>query len=170
MNTFSEINPEELTENPFKLFAKEWMLITAGTKESFNTMTGAWGCLGVMWNKNICICAIRPTRHTYGFMESTHVYSLSFLEEQFRDILTYCGTRSGRDVNKVAETGLTPIFDNNAVYFAESRLVFVCKKIYYQDLLPKYFLDQDIGGFYPLKDYHRIYVGEVEKCLRKGES
>ncbi len=95
---------------------------------------------------------------------------MSFLEEEYRDILTYCGTKSGRDVNKVEETGLTPVFDGQATYFAEARLVLICRKIYFQDLVPDHFLDPDIDQFYPLKDYHRMYVGEIVKCLKRSSS
>jgi len=167
MNNFNEINPENLADNPFKLIGKDWMLITAGTKESFNTMTGAWGGLGVLWYKNICFCVIRPNRYTYEFMEKCSTYTLSFLEEQYRDILTYCGTKSGRDFNKVTEAGLTPVFDKDSIYFAEARLVLICKKIYFQDMIPAHFLDHAIDEFYPLKDYHRMYVGEIVSCLKR---
>jgi flavin reductase (DIM6/NTAB) family NADH-FMN oxidoreductase RutF len=167
MSLFKEINPEDITDNVFKLVGKEWMLITAGSRESFNTMTGAWGGLGILWDKRICFCVIRPGRYTYEFIERSDVYTVSFLEEQYRDILTYCGTKSGRDVNKVAETGLTPVFEKDSICFAEARLVLVCKKIYYQDIIPAHFLDSGIEGFYPLKDYHRMYVGEITSCFKK---
>ena len=166
MKRFETIKPEEMTDNPFQLIGTEWMLITAGTKDSFNTMTAAWGGLGVLWGKSICFCVIRPTRYTYEFMEQSDLYTLSFLGKQYRHILTYCGSNSGRDTNKVAETGLTSISDDGSVYFAEARLVLSCRKIYFQDILPDHFLDPKIDEFYPLKDYHRMYVGEILKCLR----
>lgn len=164
---FREIKPEAVTENTFKLIGQDWMLITAGTKDSFNTMTGAWGGLGIMWDKRIAVCVIRPNRHTYEFMEASAKFSLSFFDEQYRDILTYCGTKSGRDVNKVDETGLTPVFGDEIVYFAQSRLVIECRKIYYQDIMPENFLSPDIEGFYPKKDYHRVYFGEIIRCLAR---
>lgn len=167
MKTFQEITPEDLVGNPFKLIGKDWMLITAGKEESFNTMTGAWGGFGVLWSKNICFCVIRPNRYTYEFMERSDFFTLSFLEEQYRDILTYCGTKSGRDVNKTAETNLTPVFNSDSIYFAEARLVMICRKIYFQDMLPAHFLAPEIDEFYPLKDYHRMYVGEIARCLSR---
>jgi flavin reductase (DIM6/NTAB) family NADH-FMN oxidoreductase RutF len=169
MGGFREIGPEAIGDNPFKLIGRDWMLITAGTKEAFNTMTGAWGGLGVLWEKQICFCVIRPTRYTYEFMENSERYTLTFLEEQYRDVLTYCGSKSGRDVNKVAETGLTPVFDGQAVYFAEARLVLVCRKLYYHDLNPDNFVDTGLEDYYPLKDYHRMYVGEIVRCLARDE-
>ncbi len=166
-NIFKEISPELIIDNPFKLIGSNWMLITAGNRESFNTMTGAWGGLGIMWAKNVAWCVIRPNRYTYKFIEESPFYTLSFLEEQYRDILTYCGTKSGRDVNKVTETGLTPVFDENTIYFAEARLILECKKIYSQDILPKNFLSPEIEEYYPQKDYHRMYLGEIVKVLTR---
>jgi len=162
-----EVSSELITDNTFKLIGKDWMLVTAGEEAAFNTMTAAWGGLGVLWDKNICFCVIRPTRYTYAFMEKSENFTLSFFEEYYRDSLTYCGTKSGKDVDKVEKTGLTPVFNNGAVYFSEARLVMVCKKIYTQDIVPEKFLDPEIDKFYPEKDYHRMYVGEIRRCLRK---
>lgn len=161
-----EISPEMITDSTFKLIGKDWMLVTAGRKESFNTMTAAWGGLGVLWDKNICFCVIRPTRYTFGFMEKSESFTLSFFEERYGKVLEYCVTKSGRDVNKVTQTNLTPVFENGAVYFSEARLVMVCRKIYTQDIDSEKFLSPEIDTFYPGKDYHRMYVGEIYKCLK----
>jgi flavin reductase (DIM6/NTAB) family NADH-FMN oxidoreductase RutF len=107
------------------------------------------------------------TNYTYEFMEKSDRFTITFLEEQYRDILTYCGSTSGRDVNKVAETGLTPLFEDGAVYFREGRLILLCKKIYHQDIDPDGFVEPKIDDFYPLKDYHRMYVGEIIRCLTR---
>lgn len=162
---FRSIDPDSIKDNVFKLIGKDWMLITAGIKDSYNTMTASWGGMGILWDKKVCIAFIRPTRYTFEFLEKSEVYTLSFLEEQYRDILMYCGTKSGRDVNKVAETSLTPVFGDGTVYFAEARLVIECRKIYFQDIQPDKFLDNTIHEYYPKKDYHRIYIGEISKCL-----
>jgi len=164
---FVETRPEDIGHNPFKLIGADWMLITAGTRESFNTMTGAWGGLGIMWDRRIAMCVIRPNRYTYEFMEGSEYFSLSFFEEEYRDALTYCGTHSGRDVNKAAEARLNPVFGENSIYFAEARLVIECRKIYFQDITPANFLAPDIDGFYPKKDYHRMYIGEIVRCLSR---
>ncbi len=166
-NAFREISPEAVADNAFKLIGKDSMLVTAGEAASFNTMTASWGGLGVLWGKNVCFSVIRPTRYTYAFLERSAMYTLSFLEPKHKDILTFCGTKSGRDVDKVKETGLTPVLDDGPVYFAEARLVFQCRKLYYQDMLPGNFLDPDIEGFYPQKDYHRWYVGEIVRCVTR---
>ncbi len=166
-NIFKEIKPELIMDNPFKLIGSDWMLITAGNKGIFQYHDRCMGRPRHYVVKNVAWCVIRPNRHTYKFIEEAPFYTLSFLEEQYRDILTYCGTKSGRDVNKIAETGLTPVFDDNGIYFAEARLVLECKKIYFQDILPENFLSEEIEEYYPQKDYHRMYFGEIVKALAR---
>jgi flavin reductase (DIM6/NTAB) family NADH-FMN oxidoreductase RutF len=163
---FRTIDPTQLKDNPFKLVGTDWMLITAGTAEAFNTMTGAWGGMGVLWQKHVCFCFVRPVRHTYGYMESSDFFSLSFFDERHRDALAYCGSHSGRDVDKIKETGLTPLWSDKGIYFAEANLVFLCRKVYYHDLDPTHFLYPSTDStHYPQKDYHRLYVGEIASCL-----
>jgi flavin reductase (DIM6/NTAB) family NADH-FMN oxidoreductase RutF len=162
------VDPCLIKDNAFKLIGADWMLITAGTTKSFNTMTANWGTMGELWNKKIAICFIRPVRHTYTFMEQVEYYTLSFFDEKYRDVLRFCGSKSGREVDKIAETGLTPrTAESGAVYFEEARLVMECKKIYIHDIDPAHFLDAKIDDEYPKKDYHRMYVGEVVRCLLK---
>jgi flavin reductase (DIM6/NTAB) family NADH-FMN oxidoreductase RutF len=163
---FKEISVYDIQDNPFKLIADDWMLITAGNLEKFNTMTASWGTLGELWNKKVAFCFVRPTRYTYGFMEAADTYSLSFFAEKYREALNFCGSHSGRNVDKMAKTGLAPLeWEGKAVYFQQARLVLICKKVYLQDLDPALFLDPVIHDAYPKKDYHRMYVGEIIRCL-----
>ena len=165
---FKPIDVHQITDNCFKLIAEDWMLVTGGDISSFNTMTASWGTFGELWNRKICICFVRPTRYTYEFMEKHEYFTLSFFEEKYRDILKFCGTKSGRDYDKIKETGLTPqAGSSGAVYFGEARLVLECRKIYYHDLNPEFFQDQTINKEYSLKDYHRMYIGEIMNCLTR---
>jgi len=166
--TLKEIKSYLLTENAFKLIGKDWMLITAGTPRSFNTMTASWGGLGVLWEQPVAYCFIRPTRYTYEFMERSTKFTLSFFEERHRKALTFCGSHSGRDTDKISGSGLNPLIDGSFIYFSEARLVLLCRKIYFQDISPDCFLDSKIHSLYPQKDYHRMYVGQIEKCLIRG--
>lgn len=160
------IKPEELTDNTFSLIGKDWMLITAGSPDSYNTMTASWGGVGILWNKSVAWCVVRPTRHTYGFMEKSDTFTLSFFEEEYRDALMLCGTKSGRDTDKAAETGLTPVAGEleGTTTFGQARLVLECRKLYFQDIDPANFQDPALDGNYPDKDYHRMYVGEIVNC------
>lgn len=162
-DNFVKIKPEDLKENPFTLIGKEWFLISAGNSESFNTMTASWGTMGVFWNKPIAISYVRPTRHTYNFMEESDVYTLSFLGAENKAVHKVCGSKSGRDTDKIKETGLIPVAtENGSITYEQARIVLECKKIYFNDLTPVFFLPENIDDeFYPNKDYHRAYYGEI---------
>jgi flavin reductase (DIM6/NTAB) family NADH-FMN oxidoreductase RutF len=160
--TFHKINAGDIIDNPFKLIKNDWMLITAGTRNSFNTMTAGWGGMGVLWSRQVVFCFVRPTRYTYKFMEKNGYFTLTFFAEKYRDILNLCGAKSGRDIDKIKETGLKPLeTEMGNIYFEQSRLVIECRKIYFDDIKPEHFLESKIHNAYPEKDYHRLYVGEI---------
>lgn len=166
-NEFKLITPGEISDNTFKLIGKDWLLITAGTKNNFNTMTASWGGFGVLWRKNVAFIVVRPTRYTYEFLESADSFTLSFFEEKYRDVLNLCGTKSGRDLDKAAAAGITPVEDTpGLVYFDEARLVLECKKLYFHDFDPRNFLEEGINELYN-DDYHRLYIGEITKSYIK---
>ena len=166
---FHRIDPAELRDNVFRIIHEDCMLITAGTLESFNMMTASWGGLGVLWEKKVALCFIRPGRHTFGFVEKSSIFTLSFYAEAYRAALDLCGTKSGRDMDKAREAGLTPITTPaGGIAFDEARLILECRKLYTHDLDPKRFLDAGIEKNYPNKDYHRMYVGEIVSCLKRA--
>ena len=167
MVKFIEIDPLEVEGNVFRRIGKEWMLITAGREGAYNTMTASWGGLGVLWNTDVSFIFVRPQRYTYEFLEKEKYYSLSFFDPGFKRALQMCGSRSGRDSDKVKEAGLTPVFDAPAPYFGEAELTMVCRKMYTHDLEPGRFLDPAIAGNYQAGDYHRLYIGEIIKVLRR---
>ena len=154
---------ENLSVNPFTLIGRDWYLITAGKSVSdYNTMTASWGSLGVMWGKNVFTCGIRPNRHTFGFVEDSEYFTMSFFDsDRYRDMLTFCGTKSGRDVDKAKETGITPTEIDGTVTFEEAKLVFVCRRMYAQDLDEKSFTDKSALKFYEKDPYHRMYTSEI---------
>ncbi len=165
---FIEIKPVEITENTFSLIAEDWFLLTAGTSAGgYNTMTASWGGLGQLWNKRVAFVFVRPQRHTWKFMEDSDCFSMSFFHEDHRKALKYCGSHSGRDVDKTVETGLTPFEPSSyTTAFKEAALIMVCRKLYFQDIEPAKFLDEEIDRLYPEKGYHRMYVGAIEKVLK----
>ena len=171
---YKSINPKELQENVFELIGEKWMLITAEKSGgSFNTMTASWGGMGVMWAKPVAWCVVRPVRYTYEFTEAADYFTLTFFPEEYKKALNILGTKSGRDGDKIKESGLTPAVlgldkgdrKKPVIYFEEASMVMVCKKIYYQDINPANFVDADLDKNYPKKDYHRMYLGEIVECL-----
>ncbi|MBR3289325.1 MAG: flavin reductase family protein [Clostridia bacterium] len=167
MARFTEITPEGWQDNVFERIGRDWMLITAGDRNACNTMTASWGGAGVLWNKNVTFAFVRPSRYTYEFLEKSDAYSLSFLGDGCRKALQLCGSVSGRDRDKIAEAGLTVRCDESAPYFEQAEIVLVCRKLYVQDIDPSGFLDESIQKLYPSGDYHRVYVGEITKILKK---
>jgi flavin reductase (DIM6/NTAB) family NADH-FMN oxidoreductase RutF len=160
---------EELTAKVHHLWEGQWLLLTAGDFRggSFNTMTVGWGSLGVMWNRPFAQVVVRPTRYTREFMERYDTFTLAAFPKQYRSALNLLGTRSGRDGDKIAASGLTPIASTKVASpgFAEAELIIECRKIYSQDLDPTRFVDPSIERNYPKKDYHRVYFGEVVAIL-----
>ncbi|MCK4765447.1 MAG: flavin reductase [Candidatus Aminicenantes bacterium] len=168
---FLTIKPEQINDNTFKIIGGDWMLITAGNENSFNTMTASWGGLGILWHKKASFSFVRPTRYTYEFMEKDDLFTLTFFGGKHKDALNILGSKSGRDGDKISETGLTPVsVEPGAVTFQEAELVLLCKKLYFQDLDPKHFLDPELDSHYPEKDYHRMYVGEVISVFKKMDN
>jgi flavin reductase (DIM6/NTAB) family NADH-FMN oxidoreductase RutF len=145
------------------------MLVTAGTLDDYNTMTASWGHMGIIWNLPIAIAWIRPQRYTYEFANRYEEYTLSFFTERYRTALQFCGTRSGREHDKAAETGLTPVeTDRGNVIFEEARLVLECRKVYEDDLKKKNFLLPEVAKkHYPKNDFHKFYMGEIVNVLSR---
>ena len=171
MKDFRLISPEEL-ENAFRLVGKDWMLITAAGKDEngkdrVNTMTASWGGMGVLWNKPVAFCFIRPQRYTYTLTEQSDHLSLSFLPEAFRPALRLCGTKSGKDIDKFAAAGLAPAEEDGVPYVTEARLVLLCRKLYADDLKKACFVDPTLLSNYENGDFHRVYVVEIEKAYIK---
>ena len=168
MNEFQIIKPEQLTENTFQLIGSDWMLVTAQNKDKVNTMTASWGGLGIMWGKPVAYVVIRPQRYTKEFIDAANGFTLTFFPEGYKKVLGYLGSVSGRDEDKIAKAGLTIVSDGNYPYFEEGNLVFKVKKLFNQRYSEDSFLDQSIiEKMYPEKDFHTLYICEIEEILKK---
>ncbi|GHV25581.1 flavin reductase [Spirochaetia bacterium] len=175
-----EKNAREFPGTPFARIGDEWTLITAGSvrtgksvtadKGNWNTMTASWGSLGVLWGKDVAFIFIRPVRHTFEFANANPLFTLSFFDKSYHKALAVCGAKSGRDIDKAAETGITPIvFKDGSIGFKEATEVITCRKLYTQDFDPSKFLEPWIDTeCYPQKDYHRMYVGEITSLRVRG--
>lgn len=166
---FTKVNPADAINmdfNPFKKIGKEWMLVTAGNEDSWNTMTASWGFAGVMWGKNMITTVIRPQRYTKEFIDENEYFTVCFFKEEYRDALTFCGTNSGRKCDKAVGTGLVPVAVNEdnkqTVGFEQASMIIVCKKKYVQEMKPECFTTgEEDTRWYPDKDYHFQYIGEI---------
>ena len=166
-----EIAVSELMLNPMTMIAKEWMLVTAGNeKHGYNTMTASWGHLGSIWGHGgglpTAVVYLRPQRYTKEFVDREELFTISVFPEQYKKDLGYLGVVSGRDKDKVADTNLTPVFGYDTTYFAQAKLVLVCRKLYRGTLTEEGFIDKSIlTDHYPNRDLHDMYIGEIVKVL-----
>ncbi len=170
MTTFKEMLPKELTQNTFRMIGDDWMLITAMDPATgkYNTMTASWGGFGVLFHKPVAYIFIRPQRYTKEFVDKTDCVTLSFFGGEMRKALQLCGTRSGKDCDKIREAGLSAFVDGKTVGFREADKIFVCRKIYASALLQEGFLSDKIpADVYAEGDYHTMYILEIEKILTK---
>lgn len=167
MSNFKEISPLEIQENTLKLIGKDWGLLTSGTAEQFNSMTVSWGSMGIMWNKPVAFTFVRPQRYTIEFTENNDYSTLCFFDDSYREALTFCGTKSGRDFDKPKETGLTPVTDGLCPYYSQAKLVLILKKLYSQFLTPEGALSSIVTDQYKAGDYHKMYVSEIVTALIK---
>lgn len=166
-----EIKASELNLNPITEISDGWMLLTAGCAErGYNTMTCSWGHIGSIWGRGrgmgTAICYVRPQRYTKEFIDREELYTLTFFPEGYKKQLAYLGSHSGRDEDKVAVAGLTPVFGDGFTYFAEAKLVLVCRKLYRAPLKEEGFIDRKaMEDNYPERDFHDLYIGEIVKIL-----
>ena len=164
---FKKVDPKTLDLNPFAAIGDRWMLVTAGTPEKCNTMTASWGALGILWGVPMATVYIRPQRYTKRFVDENEYFTLSFFPEDFRPQLNLCGTKSGRDVDKVKECGFTVAAGaGNAPYFEQADLVLVCRKRMSVPMeehrIPNHVREKQYHG-----DYHEMYWGEIVEALQK---
>ena len=165
---FQKVDPKALTLNPFSAIGDQWMLITAGTPERLNTMTASWGGLGVLWGAPMATCYIRPQRYTKEFVDENGYFTLSFLDGKYRPQLNLCGTKSGRDVDKVKECGFTvAAAAGGAPYFEQAELVLVCRKRMEMPMDPAA-VPEDVKEKSYHDDFHDIYWGEIVEVLQKA--
>lgn len=165
---FKTILPEEIRDNVFKLIDKDWMLITAGTCEKYNCMTASWGGMGILWKKPVTFIFIRPIRYTFEFAETSQRMSLCFFTEKYRPVLNLCGTKSGRNIDKMNIEGLTPVFSGAGVpFYNEARMAVFVKKLYAQFLDRNSVIEQSVHSLYGDNDYHKMYICEIEQIMVK---
>lgn len=162
-----KIEVSELTENFFETISKEWMLVCAGDANQYNMMTASWGGIGWLWNKPVAFVFIRPERYTFEFTENNDFMTLSFLGKspKAREVYNLCGSKSGQDIDKTLESGLTPypLEDGKCVTFEQARLALACRKLYADNLAPEAFLDPSLNERWYGKQggYHKMYIVEI---------
>ena len=163
------ITPYELDENIFKLINKDWMLICANDGESANAMTASFGGFGIFCFKEVCHIYVRPERYTFDLLEKNDTFSINFFNESYRDVLKFCGAKSGRDVDKIKENNLTLDDINGTKIINEAKLSIVCGKMFATDIKKEDFCDMNAFDLIEKDDIslHRMYIGEIKEIIKK---
>ncbi len=163
-----EINIRDLNKSAVKMISDEWALLTAGNEQGFNTMTVSWGGIGELWGKDVAFVFVRPQRYTKDFIEREGMMTLSFFGGEYKKEMGICGKKSGRDIDKFKETGLTPAFTDGTVYVKEAKHVLVLKALAIADMKPDDILEKEIiPDCYQNGDFHKVYICEIVKTLKK---
>lgn len=159
-----QIPIEQLDLKPFTAFAPEGLLLVSGSGvDNANVMTIGWGMFGVIWGKPMAMVMVRPTRHTWQFIDKAPDFTINWLTDEWKEALQLCGNKSGRDLDKFAATGLRAA--QGAVVgspvLAESVLALECRTLYKDTLHPELFLAPSLERHYAQRDYHGLFFGEV---------
>lgn len=167
MHVFQPIPVDDLELNPFKTIGKDWALVSAGSKKKANTMTVSWGGVGVLWGKNVAFVFVRDSRYTKEFIDAGDFFSISFMGQDYKEALNYCGSHSGRDSDKVSEAGLTWNYKHSIPFIDEGSFVLLCQKLAAVKLTENSFISPEIPKFYKDGDLHTMYVGEIIELMAR---
>ena len=126
----------------FEQYDKKWALLTAGNKEKFNTMTISWGGLGTL-----------------------DYFTISFFSDEYKKTLAVLGSKSGRDMDKMKDSGLVPKQLEHSMTFEEAEVTLVCKKLFKQTLDVKNMPEDIRTQYYENQPEHDMYIGEVVEII-----
>ena len=150
----------------FTQFDKKWALVTAGNADSFNTMTISWGGMGTIWNKPVATVYVRTSRFTHEFIDNNDYFTISFFPEEYKGILGVLGSKSGREMDKMHASGLTPVQVENGITFKEAETTFVCRKLCKQPIELRNMPEDVVNSFYKADKPHDMYIGEVINIIQ----
>lgn len=157
-------------EAAMKYLHTQGAFLTVKDKERVNTMTISWGNIGFQWNKPIFTVLVRKSRYTYELIENSGDFTVSIpLKETLKDALLFCGTKSGRDVDKFTQCNLTlePSKEVCTPIIGNCELHYECRIVYKQAMDKTFLLPEIMQSSYSSDDYHTLYYGEIVACYKK---
>lgn len=156
---YNEYVKETLTQLPKGVF------LTVKNEDQLNTMTIGWGNIGYIWKMPVFLVLVRYSRHTYQLLEKAKEFTVSVpIKKDFKKELAFCGTKSGREVDKFKECTIssipasmihTPVIDQCGIYYE-------CQVVYQQVMEPALLAPQILKSSYSKGDYHVLYYGEIK--------
>ena len=161
----------KFTTDILSVFDKKWALLTAGDSDNFNAMTISWGGLGTIWGRPVATVYVRTSRYTHDFMDANEFFTVSFYPEECKRILGVLGSKSGRDMDKMKESGLTPVQAGESMSFKEAEVTLVCRKLYKQQLNVANMPENVAKAMYEGQAPHDMYIGEIVEIIgNNGEN
>jgi len=144
---------------------KKGAFLTVQAGERLNTMTIGWGLTGFIWQLPVFMVAVRDSRYTFELMEAATDFTVSLPYGDQAQALKLCGTKSGRDLDKFAASGLKPAAAQKTLspVLDFAGLHYECKIRFKAPMDPR-LLDAQLEYLYPAKDYHSLYFGEIVAC------
>ena len=155
----------KFTTDILSVFDKKWALLTAGDSDNFNAMTISWGGLGTIWGRPVATVYVRTSRYTHDFMDANEFFTVSFYPEECKRILGVLGSKSGRDMDKMKESGLTPVQAGESRSFKEAEITLVCRKLYKQQLNVANMPENVAKAMYEGQAPHDMYIGEIVEII-----
>lgn len=157
-----KIDPKEIQYNVFKQINDDWMALAVGKKGDMNAMTISSGTFGNMWRMPIVTVFVSTDRYTNGFMEQNEYFTVTAFAEEHRDKLRYLGSHSGRDGDKIKDSGLMVEYsDLGNPMFTDGRLVIECRKIYSGEFDSSQFNEKMNDMYRNGMGVHKFYIGEI---------
>ncbi|MCL1915615.1 MAG: hypothetical protein FWG17_02735 [Desulfovibrionaceae bacterium] len=167
---FREIGVEELPEDIFTGAGRGYMLVSAGSGGNFNFVAASWGSLGQLWDRTVATVYLRRSSGTKTVADKAGRYALSFFTQGHGGPATDAD-KLGGDMNAAGEAGLTPYLAEDVAAFEQADLILICRKLYHMPISGAGFAIPDLmRDFYPEKNFHSMYMGEVVKILVKAAS
>jgi flavin reductase (DIM6/NTAB) family NADH-FMN oxidoreductase RutF len=145
---------------------KKGAFLTVKAGDALNTMTIGWATIGFIWQKPVMMVAVRSSRHTFGIIEKAQDFTVTIPSGDMSKAIAFCGSKSGRDVDKFKMCNLETVDGQNvsSPIIKAPGIHFECRIVFKSAMDPVH-LDKNYDeSFYPQKDYHTLYFGEVLAC------
>lgn len=157
----------QYTEKVLAALPKGVFLTTAFGGKT-NTMTIGWANIGFMWGEPVVTVMVRPSRHTYHLINQSNEFTVSIPLHDMKEALGICGSKSGRDCDKITLAGLTPVAGQNinTPVIGGAGLHYECRVVYKQAMDPQA-LNPDLAAkWYGSGDFHTLYYGQIVACYK----
>lgn len=158
------LNHPGLARETYQRMTQEGILLAVPDRRGkLNLMTIGWGVFGGIWGRPMFVVLVRPSRYTYDCLEHTGDFTVNVLPAEMRGMADYCGTTSGRDLDKLAQQKLTllPSKHIRSGGIGEANIIFECQVVQRNNVVQAHFPEEILSQYYPQGDYHGVYFGQI---------